>query len=110
MSRNNDPLGAGYDAWKTTPPDEPNSDSESGYMTACCEAEVSDRIGDAVREKEAALRKAKGAWPNWTLQELDSTLVICDECEELAEVIRQQTIEPFDPSVDCDGGGDGPED
>ena len=112
MSHHNDALGAGYDAWKTTPPDERESDSDSGYtyVTACCEAEVADEIGDDVRKRERALRKAKGASSNWTPQEVDSVAVICDECHDLAEVIRQQTDEPFDRSVDCAGGGDGPED
>ena len=110
MSRHNDALGAGYDAWKTTPPDARESDSDSTYVTACCEAEVTDEIGDDVRNRERALRKAKGASSNWTPQEVDSVAVICDECHDLAEVIRQQNDEPFDRSDDCAGGGDGPED
>ena len=110
MSHHSDPLGAGYDAWKTTPPAARESDSDSGYMTACCEAEVADEIGDDVRNRERALRKAKGAASNWTPQEVDSVCVICDECKELSEVIRQEPAEPYDRSDDCAGGGDGPED
>ena len=115
MSRDNDALGAGYDAWKTTPPAARNSGLDSGYtyVTACCEAEVADEIGDDVRKRERALRKAKGASSNWTPQEFDSVCVICDECHELSEVWLQDpesSPEPFDRSDDCDGGGDGPED
>ena len=112
MSRDNDALGAGYDAWKTTPPAARESGLDSGYtyVTACCEAEVADEIGDDVRNRERALRKAKGAWSNWTLQELDSVAVICDECHELSEVVKREPDDPYDRSVDCAGGGDGPED
>ena len=110
MSRHNDALGAGYDAWKTTPPDDDDREPEYTYQTSCCGAEVEDEIGEAIHEKERVLLKAKGVWVNWTPEELDSVAVICAECKELSEVVRHEPAEPFDPSDDCAGGGDGPED
>ena len=101
---------ANYDAWKTTPPDARESDSDSGYATDCCGAEVADDVGEALRARVVALRKAKGTEMNWTDAELDSVCVICDKCKELSEVVRHEPADPYDASDDCVGGGDGPED
>ena len=80
MSRDNDALGAGYDAWKTTPPDE--REASESCETACCHADVPEDAEDGDR-------------------------VFCVTCGEMADVVEK---EPYDPSADCAGGGDGPED